>query len=325
MSLNWNGADGSGNPYYYTTGIIDATDYNSIVDWYARTLPNFSFSHVNSGDIIRAQQINDLLNYIRSYQPSFYYTTLSGNVSVGSVVSSLYFGLPIKVQRSMTWTSDATFTVPLGCYSIFVNVLLAGGGGGGTSTNYEYGGTGGSGGSGGYIQNQTLSVTPGEVLRINIGSGGLGSHYYQGSGEFGSGGYDNGGGLNGGNSSFVTNNNTLTVYGGGGGGAASSNSGGAAGAPGSPNGNPGVAGEGGGSHHSGRNTANGPAGASSPWGSGGAGGIAQGNSSSSNVGGNASGYGAGGGGAAVWGGTGYNFKWGGGNGSGGFCQITYPA
>lgn len=320
MALNFNNSDNSGHPYYYSTGMINASDYNSIVDWYARTLPNFRFSHVNPGDIIRAQQINDLLNYIRSYQPSFQYTTLSGNVSVGSIVQPLYFGLPIKVQRSMTWTSNGTFTVPGGCYSIFLNVLLAGGGGGGTATNTQNGGTGGSGGSGGYIQNQTLNVTPGEVLRIDIGSDGLGSHYYQNSGF-----YDNGWGLNGGNSDFVTNSTTLTVYGGGGGGAAGPYSGGAAGTAGSPNGNPGTAGREGGSHHSHTSSNNGPAGANSPWGTGGSGGVSQGDSSSLNYGGNATGYGAGGGGAAVWDGSGGVIMWGGGNGSGGFCQITYPA
>lgn len=322
MSLNWNGSDGSGNQYYYTTGIIDANDYNSIVDWYAKNLPNFSFSHVNSGDIIRAQQINDLLNYIRSYQPSFYYTTLSGNVSVGSIVHSLYFGLPIKSQRSMTWSSNGTFTVPGGCYNILVNYLLGGGGGGGSGVNYENGGSGGSGGSGGIIQNETINVNPGDIMYVNIGGGGLGSHYYRDSNNQ----IDMSNGLNGGSSNLIINGSVkLEATGGGGGGAAGPHNGGSAGSAGSPNGNPGTAGTEGGSHHSNTSSVNGPQGASTILGTGGQGGIAGGNSAQSNYGGNATGYGAGGGGAAESDQSGYYTTWGGGNGSGGFCQITYPA
>lgn len=63
---------------------------------------------------------------------------------------------------------SSSFTVPTGVNSITVEAWGAGGGGGNGSGST---GSGGAGGGGGYAQS-TLSVTPGETLTINVGTGG---------------------------------------------------------------------------------------------------------------------------------------------------------
>lgn len=74
-----------------------------------------------------------------------------------------------------TYTTPGTysFVVPSGVYTIYVYACAAGGGGGtGTEAGANYAGGGGGGGAG--IANYKMSVTPGSVISITIGSGGLG-------------------------------------------------------------------------------------------------------------------------------------------------------
>lgn len=85
--------------------------------------------------------------------------------------------------------SSGKFTVPDGVTKIYVSGCAPGGGGGagGCRTNTaEFGGGGGGGGAGQSIIKQPLSVKPGEVIDIMIGSPGLGGKTKQGDdGEFG--------------------------------------------------------------------------------------------------------------------------------------------
>lgn len=81
-----------------------------------------------------------------------------------------YLILPVgsTSQRSpATFTSNGTWTCPVGVTS--VEVLAVGGGGGGGFNG------GGGGGAGGLTYNSSLSVTPGTVYTVGVGSGGLGS------------------------------------------------------------------------------------------------------------------------------------------------------
>jgi hypothetical protein len=74
-----------------------------------------------------------------------------------------------------TYPTAGTFsyTVPAGVTSIRTTIVGGGGGGGGTYGNGDNH-AGGSGGSGGYYSNQTIAVTPGEVLTLTVGARGLG-------------------------------------------------------------------------------------------------------------------------------------------------------
>jgi hypothetical protein len=75
----------------------------------------------------------------------------------------LYNIVEFKSVGSTTWT------VPTGVTSI--EYLVVGGGGGG-GNGYDNGG--GGGGGGGMVLTGTLSVTPGSILNITVGDGGLG-------------------------------------------------------------------------------------------------------------------------------------------------------
>ena len=122
--------------------------------------------------------------------------------------------------------------VPSGITSVTISVYGAGGGGGsgwfcGNAIN------GGSGGSGGYLQNQTVTVTPGEVVSVVVGAGGAGGVYpgFCGGSNIG---------VAGGSSSASGTYGSVSATGGGEGGGANSGSyPGAAGSPSGVAGNPG--------------------------------------------------------------------------------------
>ena len=107
----------------------------------------------------------------------------------------------IGKSRSQYFTSNGTFTVPDNVSLVWVTAWGGGGGGGGSiHTIYREGGGGGAGGS--IIYKYPVTVTPGEVINVIVGTGGTG----------GTGNYTSGG--DGGNTSFGS---YLTVIGGGGG------------------------------------------------------------------------------------------------------------
>lgn len=205
-----------------------------------------------------------------------------------------------------------TFVVPSGVTSITVKAWGAGGSGGNGSSST---GSGGAGGGGGFSQ-ATLTVTPGESLTVNVGSGGTKASAASN------------GGYGGGFSALLRSSTYLIQAGGGGGGGAaySTSNGGAGGAGGGGNGVAGSAG-------SGTATLGGLGGAGT--GTAGAGGTAgtsgtAGNSGAANLGGDAGGSGAtcttavstrggnGGTGAGGKGGTATSCVSGGGGGGGAF-------
>jgi gliding motility-associated-like protein len=119
------------------------------------------------------------------------------------------------------------YTIPPCVTTVTVEAWGAGGGGGGVDTY-----TGSPGGGGAYAYS-TLAVTPGQVLTVYVGCGGLQGGACQGNGPGGAGGYGYGSGGPGGNSgpsgcsgpgggggggSAVLNGATVLVVAGGGGG-----------------------------------------------------------------------------------------------------------
>jgi hypothetical protein len=208
----------------------------------------------------------------------------------GRVTSATALSL-FTAQNTVIFTSSGSWTVPQSVTKILVSGCAGGGGGSGGGTansNTSGAGSGAGGGAGQSVIKQSISVTPGTVINITIGSGGSG----------GAGGTANGGGGSvggtGGSTTLISGSNTLlSLTGGGGasgGGGAGDQSGGAGGW-GSPTGSCGtdgtvIAGVGG-------------MGASSPFGGGGGGGKAKGFGNTGVAGSNAYGYGSGGGGGGA--------------------------
>jgi hypothetical protein len=85
-------------------------------------------------------------------------------------------GLSAGSLRSVAYTSSTSFTVPSGVTKIQADVI---GGGGGTATASNVGAGGGGRAVG------ELSVTPGESLTINVGTGGAGGQSYGSTGQTG--------------------------------------------------------------------------------------------------------------------------------------------
>ena len=76
-----------------------------------------------------------------------------------------------------TLTTSGSFTVPAGVTELCISAVAGGGGGGsgGGGDSTYFGGGGGSGGAGESIVKRKFAVTPGTVINITIGSGGVGS------------------------------------------------------------------------------------------------------------------------------------------------------
>ena len=195
--------------------------------------------------------------------------------------------------------SDQNFTVPNGVTSI--NVSLTGAGGGGLSSGS------GNGGNGGLVSG-TLAVTPGEVLTILVGQGGVG---FTSTNPYGGGGRPSSSSIagSGGGRSAIRRVGTELVTAGGGGGAGNGNSGGAGG------GLTAAAGGGAGGGGGGTQLAGGAAGAGSP------GGVAGSQFTGADAN-NANAAAGGGGGGWYGGGSGGSNSGGGGGGSSYVANLT---
>lgn len=191
----------------------------------------------------------------------------------------------LAIIRQQRFTTSGPFTVPDGVTTLYLSGCGAGGGGGaggGAINNASFGGGGGGGAAGESVIKQPVSVTPGQVINITIGTAGT-----KGLGNTSSAGPGGNGGAGG--DTIIGSLKTLRGggFGGGGGFGASYAQGGSPGA-GYPNGAPGNDGS---VNYA---TATGGYGASSPFGGGGGGGKASRSASSPNLDGY--GYGSGGGG-----------------------------
>ena len=85
----------------------------------------------------------------------------------------------IEVQASSyisyEYYSNDSYTIPKGITSIIIETWGAGGAGGGSTNAGPFGARGGAGGGGGAYASSTLEVTPGQILQISIGEGGVGA------------------------------------------------------------------------------------------------------------------------------------------------------
>jgi len=148
-------------------------------------------------------------------------------------------GPAARAQTTFSYTGSVqTYTVPAGITTLTLQVAGGGGGGGGADEN----GAGSAGGNGALVSG-TVSVTPGQVIKIYVGGGGVNGYTSNfghtcsnsagaGGGAGGAGGFAggaggqagcsgwSGGGGGGGAASVVTNaaGTVLLVAGGGGGG-----------------------------------------------------------------------------------------------------------
>ena len=119
--------------------------------------------------------------------------TALGNLVFNHINVTMVYCNGVKVWEikapagSQVFTTSGSFTVPTGIYSVQVTVIGAGGSGANGSTN-------GGGGYAGAVVTQTVSVSPGQVIPVSIGAGGVAREFMN------SGGYVNG--AAGGNSSF---------------------------------------------------------------------------------------------------------------------------
>ena len=115
------------------------------------------------------------------------------------------------------FTSNGSFTVPVGVTKIRVSAVAGGGGGGGSGgANCSGGGWaatggGGGGGAGQYVVNQEYAVTPGQVLTVTIGGAGSGGSAGAVAGNAGN-------GTAGGTTSLIGTGVSLSLTGGSGGG-----------------------------------------------------------------------------------------------------------
>lgn len=82
--------------------------------------------------------------------------------------------IKIEGQKVFTSVGTTTWTVPVGVTSITAVCIGGGGGAGGSSASFPSAG----GGGGGLSFGSTISVTPGDVLYIRVGSGGTGGRSY---------------------------------------------------------------------------------------------------------------------------------------------------
>ena len=92
-------------------------------------------------------------------------------VLVATLVLSSVFTFAQTVIGSYTTSGTQTFVVPPGVTSITTQVWGGGGRGGDRTGLLGLGTAGGGGGGGGAYSLQTIAVTPGQVLTINVGNG----------------------------------------------------------------------------------------------------------------------------------------------------------
>ena len=133
------------------------------------------------------------------------YLGIARNKSDQTQVSRAVQGIARAVQ-TVVFTSSGNFTVPAGVYVI--KARIGGGGGGAAGGDNTHCGSGG--GAGGYVE-IILNVTPGQVLSIAIGAGGIGVS-------------GNNPAASGGTTSIVSGGNTLAAASGGLGGTAGNGS-----------------------------------------------------------------------------------------------------
>ena len=146
------------NIYTYSNGILRQTKAITLSGSILNASTNLYLGSYNGGEY--AQNFTGNLGIVRIYNKALSDIEVLQNFNSSKY---LYNVVEFKSVGSTTWT------VPDGVTSI--EYLVVGGGGGG-GNGYDNGG--GGGGGGGMVLTGTLSVTPGSILNITVGDGGLG-------------------------------------------------------------------------------------------------------------------------------------------------------
>jgi hypothetical protein len=102
---------------------------------------------------------------------NFWFNNLKNHLAIVYILIFGLFGMAnVFGQTTNTFTTSSSWTAPAGVTSIQVEAWGAGGAGGnGGSSNKN---AGGGGGGGGYSKLTSISVTPGNVYTITVGTGG---------------------------------------------------------------------------------------------------------------------------------------------------------
>lgn len=95
----------------------------------------------------------------------------AGDLAQNLVTAGLLNGLAMAPHGELAFSASGNFTVPVGVFQVFGQVWAAGGGGGSGTTM----GAAGSGAGGGGYSEGWFSVSPGDVIAINVGAAGVGS------------------------------------------------------------------------------------------------------------------------------------------------------
>ena len=157
-----------------TTGRIQSSDLNDIANHFRQW---FSVSFTAPSGRIMASDFNNLRQAILNGAGTAYsISQLPGTVSTNQRITSTTWGYATANFSSTTinYTSNGSYTIPVGCNSLTINQLVAGGGGGqfASASGTASEATSGGGGSGGFQSNYTISVSAGDVISVDIGGGG---------------------------------------------------------------------------------------------------------------------------------------------------------
>lgn len=283
-------------------GLIQAADYNEIINFYSK-ISAFQYQNVKKiGDLITASDWQELSDHVQALRNQNYTIPWvpTGFVKGGRIKATSWSN---AIYREVTNSGDYTFQAPNEARSIQLTWLMAGGGSGGGGDETGYGASGGGGGSGGYQQDISFSLSGGETITIHIGEGGAPTPKYEMQGGNGADSYI-----------LINNEEKLRVTGGAGGqNALAMNYSGTnptGGVGGSPNGL-----SGGDGLKANNNDKIGGAGANTPLGTGG-------QPTWEDTGESATGYGAGGGGGCTIDRKQSVGYWVGGSGAGGYALFT---
>lgn len=172
MATSSNGASS-----IWTTGEIQGSDLSTIANWYNSNFYGFNVAGISSGSgLATASQINNLINTVHNGNGTWWtQPSVPGTVSTGQLARSLTFYAPSTTFSPYNITMPGGFasyaTIPPGCNSVQVYLLIGGGGGGSNGTYYA---NGGGGGSSSWVAYRTVGVTHGNSLSGTIGPGGAG-------------------------------------------------------------------------------------------------------------------------------------------------------
>jgi YD repeat-containing protein len=192
---------------YNSAGLVDAVLEKENSGSFAYIINNIDYSPLNQITVIQYPNGATTTN---TYDPNALYRLTQKQTCVG--------GCSVVGGGTQTFTTSSTWTAPTGVTSVTVDMWGAGGGG---DSHGQVGG-----GAGAYVH-ATVSVIPGNVYTVSVGTGGQGGQASAGgSGGTGymSGGSgsrptsDDAGGGGGGSSAFAYSGGTLTACAGAGGG-----------------------------------------------------------------------------------------------------------